>query len=284
MTNPNNIDKNLISRVEASIDKAVLKAEQAIEIKKKESLSEDELCEVLVNIAKSYSIAPISEFYVGAVIEADSGNYYLGANYEFCESFLNQSIHAEQAAVINAYYNGENCIKKIVVNYLPCGHCRQFLEETRKTADFRVLVPSDGVDSSLPELLPFAIGPEALGVSVKFLDRNRDYGFRNSTPSLEDVARLVAKHNCYTPYTKLESGVALRTEKGEIVWGVAIENMAYNPSLTPMHFALSQLRYLKNNSLIEAVMYQKKHKFINVTDVAKVLIASQDVVLKIVSD
>ncbi len=284
MTNPNNIDKDLIGRVEAFINKAVLKAEQAIEIKKKESLSEDELCEVLVNIAKSYSVAPISEFYVGAVIEADSGNYYLGANYEFCESFLNQSIHAEQSAVINAYYNGENCIKKIVVNYLPCGHCRQFLEETRKTADFRILVPSDGVDSSLPELLPFAIGPEALGVSVKFLDRNRDYSFEDSAASLEEVARHVAKHNSYTPYTKLESGVALRTEKGEVVWGVAIENMAYNPSLTPMHFALSQLRYLKNNTLIEAVIYQKKHKFINVTDVAKVLIDSQDVVLKVVTD
>ena len=284
MTNPKNIDKDLISRVEAFIEKGMLKADHALEIKKKEALSEDELCEILVDIAKSYSIAPISAFYVGAVIEADSGNYYLGANYEFCEAFLNQSIHAEQSAIINAYYNGENCIRKIVVNYLPCGHCRQFLEETRKTADFRVLVPSNGVDSSLPELLPFAIGPEALGVSVKFLDRKRDYSFRGSDKNLEEVARLVAKHNSYTPYTKLESGVALKTEKGDIIWGVAIENMAYNPSLTPMHFALSQLRYLKNNSLIEAVIYQKKHQFINVTDVAKILIASKKVNLKIVSD
>ena len=64
----------------------------------------------------------------------------------------------------------------------------QFLEETRKTADFRVLVPSNGVDSSLPELLPFAIGPEALGVSVKFLDRERDYSFRGSDKNLEEVA------------------------------------------------------------------------------------------------
>ena len=273
-----------LERVKSLVKNGVLKAKDAKDLLKELSCAEDDLCELLVDVAKSYSIAPISEFYVGAVIQGQTGNYYLGANYEFCESFLNQSIHAEQSAVINAYYHGETSINKIHVNYLPCGHCRQFLEETRKSMDFKVKVSRDQVDMSLGDLLPFAIGPEALGVTVKFLDRNRNYSFKDSNYALGEVARHVAKHNCYTPYTKLEAGVALRTEGNELVWGVAIENMAYNPSLTPMHFALSQLRFYNNNRLIEAVLYQKKHQHINVIDVAKVLIKKENVALEILTD
>ena len=86
-----------LERVKSLVKNGVLKAKDAKDLLKELSCAEDDLCELLVDVAKSYSIAPISEFYVGAVIQGQTGNYYLGANYEFCESFLNQSIHAEQS-------------------------------------------------------------------------------------------------------------------------------------------------------------------------------------------
>ena len=108
-----NNNSTLKERVRSKFKEGVLPASDASLIMAQESVDLDGLCEVLVDIAKDYAIAPISEFFVGAVIVGGSGSFYIGANYEFSDSFLNQSIHAEQAAVVNAYYHGEKSIKKI---------------------------------------------------------------------------------------------------------------------------------------------------------------------------
>ena len=45
----------------------------------------------------------------------------------------------------------------------------------------------------------------------------------------------------YAPYSKSYAGVALRTQNGQIVTGAYAENAAFNPSLSPLQAALSQL-------------------------------------------
>ena len=266
-----NLNSGIKTSIKKQITSGVLVAKKAAKLMSDYKVEKKHFNAYLVDIAKDYSVAPISNFYVGAVVESEVGDYYLGANYEFEDSFLNQSIHAEQSALVNAYFNNVSKIRSISVNYLPCGHCRQFLEEVRKTDDFMVSV-TDQIEMPLDKLLPHAIGPEALGVNVKFFDRKRDLSSITAAANLEDIARSVAEHNSYTPYTKLEAAAVIKTTAGGVVWGVAIENMAFNPSLTPMHCALSQLRFFRPNEISEVIIFQKKHPLINIVDTAKILI------------
>jgi cytidine deaminase len=45
----------------------------------------------------------------------------------------------------------------------------------------------------------------------------------------------------YAPYSRSFAGVALRTNAGAVVSGPYAENAAFNPSLSPLEAALSQL-------------------------------------------
>ena len=79
----------------------------------------------LLPLAAKFSIAPISDFNVGAVAIGGSGKLYLGANLEFIGVPLSTSLHAEQSAILNARDHGETSISGLVVSAAPCGHCRQ---------------------------------------------------------------------------------------------------------------------------------------------------------------
>jgi len=43
----------------------------------------------------------------------------------------------------------------------------------------------------------------------------------------------------YSPYTRCPAGVALVTAGGEVHWGSYLESAAFNPSLGPLHAALT---------------------------------------------
>jgi homodimeric cytidine deaminase len=55
----------------------------------------------------------------------------------------------------------------------------------------------------------------------------------------EIVAALDAARRSYAPYSKSPSGVALRTASGRLYRGSYIENVAFNPSLSPLQTALT---------------------------------------------
>ena len=57
----------------------------------------------------------------------------------------------------------------------------------------------------------------------------------------DGVAALAAANASYSPHTSTFAGVALQTGSGLIVTGRYAENAAYNPSLSPLQAALSQL-------------------------------------------
>jgi cytidine deaminase len=55
------------------------------------------------------------------------------------------------------------------------------------------------------------------------------------------LAAMDAARRSYAPYSKSHSGVAMKTHAGHIYKGAYIENVAFNPSLSPLQTALAAL-------------------------------------------
>ena len=114
-------DPNFSGRIPASAVEDLAKSENS---------TVDELMMGLLPLAQTYARAPISNFLVGVVVRGPSGSLYLGANIEIPGQCLGFAVHAEQAALSNAYMNSEQSVTALaVVGGAPCGHCRQFMEE-----------------------------------------------------------------------------------------------------------------------------------------------------------
>jgi cytidine deaminase len=194
--------------------------------------------EILALLPKAAALArpPISNFKVGAVARGSSGKHYFGTNVEFAGEALSFTVHAEQSAVVNAWMSGETAIDLVGTSAAPCGYCRQFLNEL--ATDLIIVMP--GEVRRLSELLPSSFGPRDLGIAGGLLQRD-DHGL--AIDDNDDVARaaLAAANMSYAPYSKSYAGVALRVKGGAIVSGAYAENAAFNPSLSPLQAALSQL-------------------------------------------
>ncbi len=136
-------------------------------------VSVEELMIRLLPLAKVFSMASVSNFHVGAVALAKASpadghmNLYLGANMEFEHLALNMTIHAEQVVVTNAWHHGARRIRSIAVSELPCGHCRQFLQELCGSTDLMILKPVGEGNAyhakRLSEIFPAAFSPMDLG-------------------------------------------------------------------------------------------------------------------------
>jgi cytidine deaminase len=149
-----------------------LSTPQCMELMTQLKIDTDELMTRLLPLAKIYAVVPVSQFKVGAVARADSrsneGGFdlFLGANLEFRQQPLNQSIHAEQSATMNAWQQDAGYLKAIAASEASCGHCRQFFYEFEKNADLMVITPHKKNRAyrrrALSDLLPEAFGPQNL--------------------------------------------------------------------------------------------------------------------------
>ncbi|MBQ8091068.1 MAG: cytidine deaminase [Pyramidobacter sp.] len=190
------------------------------------------LREFLPHAAKLARV-PVSGFRVGAAALGASGHVWLGANQEFAGAPLNFTVHAEQAAVINARAHGETALLMLAVSAAPCGYCRQFLRELKRPLDIALNGRIMPLDSLLPEA--FALGDPGSGQETLL----------NGLPQVyfdDDPLRAPARNaalNSYSPYTGTKSGVALRCASGRIFSGSLIECAAYNPSLSALQSALT---------------------------------------------
>ena len=116
--------------------------------------------------AQARAYAPYSHFRVGAALESDSGDVYVGCNVENASYGL--TICAERAAVCAAISGGAQRFRRAVVvsdsdpPAAPCGACRQVLSEFGR--DFRIdaVGPRGTATWTMAELLPSAFGPEQL--------------------------------------------------------------------------------------------------------------------------
>lgn len=192
----------------------------------------------LLRQAAAFAKPPVSNFKVGAVALGKSGKTYLGANVEFAGEALSFTVHAEQAAVVHAWMGGETGLDIVATSAAPCGYCRQFLNELATAADLKIVINDE--ELALADLLPHSFGPRDLGVTGGLLTPVAN-GL--AIDEDDDLARaaLAAANMSYAPYSKAYAGVALRTHAGAIVTGPYAENAAFNPSLSPLEAALSQL-------------------------------------------
>jgi cytidine deaminase len=236
-------------------------------------ISPDDLMVSLLPVAKLYAQVPISHFRVGAVARArfadDSDDFtlFMGANIEFTGQALTQTIHAEQAAVVNAWLRGTVRIDAIAVSAVPCGRCRQFLFELETgCAPAVIIAKPDGIGYSiaeLPDLLPQAFGPQDLKVEAGLLS---SHGYRpnlNLKTCPDDplvLKALSAAARSYAPYTHNFAGCTVQMSDGKIHTGSYVENAAFNPSLSPLHTASIRLNMdalATDGKIIRAILVEK---------------------------
>ncbi|WP_240464821.1 cytidine deaminase [Paraferrimonas sp. SM1919] len=202
-------------------------------------LTIDKLMLALLPIATSFSQPRISGFEVGAIALCDEGNLYMGANLELAQLPLNHSVHAEQSAISHAWLRGAKKLVKIAINYSPCGHCRQFINETFEGAETLIILPKREI-APLKQYLPYGFSPKDLGKTEQLLNSKAvDLHYDSEDPLV--ISAIDAANNSYAPYSGNYAGVALEMVDQRIFTGRVAENAAYNPSLMPMHVALSAL-------------------------------------------
>lgn len=235
--------EKLLSLINSKNDKfkGVILAENVQIITSYLKQSVEELMVRLLPLASLYAHPPISKFKVGAVSRGTSGNLYFGANIEFIGQALSMSVHAEQSAVNNAWLNDEIGLLSIAINYFPCGYCRQFLNELVTASNLNILLPNNSI-KRLSDLLPEAFSPKNLGIKGGLMQYEQPHlQLQEGSNDSVTLAALAAANRSYAPYSKRHSGIALLTTNGIIYIGRYAENVAFNPSMSPLQSALSQL-------------------------------------------
>ncbi len=223
-------DKKYRGRIHSSDVAALMRTEQ---------LSREALMLKLLPLAKSFAHPPLSNYFVGAVALGTSGSLYLGCNVEIPGNILGLAVHAEQAAVANAYMSDESGVEALTAGGAPCGHCRQFLNETSLDGWLR-LIMRDGSAVKLMELLPQAFGPRNLGFTQgSFPVKHARLSLASGSSDALVVEALKAACASHSPYSRSPSGVALLASSGRAFSGSYIENVAFNPSLPPLETALA---------------------------------------------
>ncbi|KAA6402249.1 MAG: cytidine deaminase [Streblomastix strix] len=155
--------KALLSPCERDNPPFFFAAQKVKEMQDKLNCSQSELMLGLAFLAQPYAVCPISQFAVGACVLGISGNAYLGVNVEFLRTQLNQTVHAEQCAITNAWNNMEKDIVLIATTETPCGYCRQFMSELPSFNTFQVVVEGRK-QVLLRDLISDAFRPSALHI------------------------------------------------------------------------------------------------------------------------
>ncbi|MBT0726850.1 cytidine deaminase [Rosenbergiella australiborealis] len=236
---PSSLANALLPYLNSDTFHASFSATEVIALQQSSGLSSTELALALLPLAASYAFAPLSDFKVGAIAHGASGRWYLGANMEFITTPLQQTVHAEQSAINHAWISGETRLNQMTVNYTPCGHCRQFMNELNCAEQLLIQLP-DTPPRTLPFYLPHAFGPKDLGITHALFDPQIHAMTMHHDPLIN--AALSAASQSYAPYTHAYSAVALLLDTGQRVTGRYAENAAFNPSLPPLQSALIILR------------------------------------------
>ena len=213
--------------------------QQFSELQSLTGLEDNEVRVALLPFAAAYSYAPISKFNVGAIARGLSGRLYFGANMEFSGVQLGQTVHAEQCAISHAWMKGESGIKDVTINYSPCGHCRQFMNELSTAEELKIQLP-EREEKSLQYYLPESFGPKDLDIDERLM---KDQLLSHEAPANEPllIKAVEAMNKSHSPYTNNHSGVALELDDGTICVGAYAENAAFNPSLPPLQVAFMQI-------------------------------------------
>ena len=138
-------------------------------------MSEESLQQLIetAKLARLRSIAPFSNFLVGAAVKTDEGKVYTGCNVESASYGL--TVCAERVAIWKALSEGERQFTELAIVAdtesltPPCGTCRQIIWEFAKNATI-VLGNLRGETQivSIKELLPRAFDARFLSNAAKW--------------------------------------------------------------------------------------------------------------------
>ena len=252
-------------------------------------MSPESLMVKLLPVAKLYARVPISHFQVGAVAKArlsggsDEFALFIGANTEFTGQALTQTIHAEQAAVVNAWLQGAVRIDAIAVSASPCGRCRQFLYELETRRSLTVIVQKPDGDGytteQLSDLLPQAFGPQDLAVKAGLISSRGYLPKLNLKTVFDDplvLKALSAAERTYAPYTHNFAGCTIQVSGQKIYTGSYVETAAFNPSLSPLHTAIIRMNMdgLETDGNITRAILVEKPTTISQRGVSELLLDS----------
>ena len=189
--------------------------------------------------AQGMAFPAVTGFKVGAAVLGASGALVPGCNVEFAGGHPNATLHAEQTALANAWARGETRIDAIYLTAAPCGHCRQFMCELPAAHNLKVHDLSRGEEGvELGALLPSPFGPEALGIEDRFLGVPYPHRPGRKSGDMTDLA-FEARNASHAPYTGSAAGACVVHADGRRYTGAAIESVAMNPSVGPLHMALA---------------------------------------------
>lgn len=217
---------------------ALLEADQVATLQQATGLDEDALAFALLPLAAACARADLSHFNVGAIARGVSGRWYFGGNMEFSrrDHAADRSRRTERHQPRLAARR--DLLRAITVNYTPCGHCRQFMNELNSGLALRIHLPGREAHA-LEHYLPDAFGPKDLEIKTLLMDA-QDHGYPVSGDALTQAA-IQAANCCHAPYSHSPSGVALELKDGTIFSGSYAENAAFNPTLPPLQGALNLL-------------------------------------------
>lgn len=188
--------------------------------------------------AAALAVVPVSGFRVGAIAVDSDGRAWFGANQEFADVALGQTVHAEQSAIAHAWMGGATQIVHMVVTHAPCGHCRQFMSELHGADALSIHLPA--LDMAFADYLPGRFGPADLGIVAGLLHPVHCPLQAEAADTVAQAALDAAQHS-HAPYSGAHAGFALRTHDGRMFSGRYAENAAYNPSLPALQCALNLL-------------------------------------------
>ncbi len=130
------------------------------------------MAEALLEAARAvqqHAHAPYSGFRVGAALETEDGQVFVGCNVENASYGL--TICAERSALVSAVAAGHRRFRRIVVvsdsdpPASPCGACRQMLAEFGLALRVDAVGPGQALHWTLAELLPDAFTSHRLEAS-----------------------------------------------------------------------------------------------------------------------
>ncbi|WP_405079498.1 cytidine deaminase [Pectobacterium carotovorum] len=252
---------------------AMLTADDVNAVCEASQLDADALAFALLPLAAACAQAPISNFQVGAIAQGLSGNFYFGANMEFSAVQLQQTVHAEQSAVSHAWIRNERGLRAVTVNYTPCGHCRQFMNELRNAASLRIQLPGRQ-PAVLSHYLPDSFGPVDLHIDTLLMD-DVNHGATLQNVNALACRALDAANRSHAPYSKAISGIALETLSGNIYTGRYAENAAFNPSLPPLQVALNLMNLAGDDpcTIKHAAVVERRNAVVSHWAISQIMLA-----------
>jgi cytidine deaminase len=198
-----------------------------------------ELALLALPAAATLARPPISDYHVGAVGLARSGELLLGGNLEFPGASIHHTVHGEGFVTLRARALGLWLDALAIGEARPCAHCRQVLAEMAWADGLRLIDPF-GADVGLWDVYPAAFVPGDLGMSPAAATGSGRAASSVPAGIPDDVAGAFAavSPRVHAPYSGEPAAVVLRTADGGLFGGAVLESVAFNPTVGPMQDAL----------------------------------------------